>query len=209
MVFKRWIKMEQAIQKIFRLLESSNQTNWLLAKQLIESQGFPSLFEHKGGLCQAKKLECLQFLEQHCSVNQLGRVQFWRLFSICNECFDFVIKESSWYNEGIEVFVYPGQDSLKCILKLDAVMWSTQNMESKIQYLNSVSYETKKRLAKELQKPVWLREGDVLRGSPLEREWVVIAKKASRPIDYWVTPASDYEDRLHINIYFEAKLKSA
>lgn len=204
--------MEESMQKIFKLLNSNDQANRVLAMQLLESQNLfeyhPLVFKHKGYLYQAQKLECLRLIEQRCSEKKLERRQFWRLFSICDECFSFVRKQHSWSNVNVEIFMFQTETELRFMIKLDALMWDTSYIGNKLKYLNDATPNDKKRFGKELLKPVWLRAGDILRNGLPAQELVTIAKLATHPIDYWTTAFDDgIHNRLHVKIRFEVKLK--
>lgn len=200
--------MNTDIEKVFQLLLSCDGANHTLAMQLVKSQGLPNteedlLFDFKGMPTQIDKLICLRKLEEQLRNDLTEGQLFWRMYSICDECFDF-IKEVSPYEKSIKVFGYTSDQFIGLLVQIEFLTWNDEVLASKLDHINGLDVWDKKRLAIRLLKANRrLGGGYVYSHKPPDKGYLVaIALNSLYPIQYWRTAVDEGFKRFHMNIYY-------
>lgn len=206
--------MNEEVRKIIKLLSSAEPANQLLARQLIRSQNIAlpqELLVHQGEIRHAQKIHYLTYIEQNLGSYVLGRIRFWSLFAIVDELLSFLCDESSEETLFCLLFGNDGQ-ALGFWCEIESLVGSytmPQVCTEKLDEINSLDKYDKRLKRKYILKNIigeriGLRDGTISmphKPSAWQGNWLTIAIKTPHPIKHRISPASDYNYKVNIEVF--------
>lgn len=130
---------EKIIESITQLMDSRQLPNYVLAIQLIQSQGLQDTFwvSYEGVVNQAKKLELLRKLTALYPREKLGKTLFARMFSLGDELMEFIRKESPHFGSFlVKPDLIESDPVLRYDIKALVPSENIERLEKKFEHLN-------------------------------------------------------------------------